>query len=167
MKIKNKYFPDIIFGGIDGIITTFAVVAGVVGASLQSFVIIILGISNLLADGFSMAVSNYLATKSGNQIQNTNFKKPLRSAYTTFVAFLIFGSIPLFPYVINIFYKINFNIFVISSIITVLTFAVLGYLKSRATKKSLSKSVIETVFIGVGASVIAYFVGNYLSSFVF
>lgn len=55
---------DIVYGANDGIITTFAVVAGVMGASLPPVTILLLGIANLLADGFSMATSNYLGTKS-------------------------------------------------------------------------------------------------------
>lgn len=59
-----EYLADFVLGGIDGIITTFAVVAGVVGANLSSGVIIILGLANLLADGLSMAIGNYLGAKS-------------------------------------------------------------------------------------------------------
>ena len=51
-------------GGVDGVVTTFAVVAGSAGGRLSAAVVIILGLANLVADGFSMAVSNYLATKS-------------------------------------------------------------------------------------------------------
>lgn len=63
-KNKNSYVSDWILGGIDGAVTTFAIVAGVVGAALESQIIIILGLANLLADGFSMAASNYSAVKS-------------------------------------------------------------------------------------------------------
>lgn len=56
--------PDAMLGGIDGCVTTFAIVAGAVGGGLSSAVIIVLGIANLLADGFSMAASNYLAARS-------------------------------------------------------------------------------------------------------
>lgn len=56
-----------VYGGIDGAITTFAVVSGVAGAGLSSGVVIILGLANLLADGFSMAVSNYMGCRSENQ----------------------------------------------------------------------------------------------------
>ncbi len=59
-----NYLRDFIYGGIDGAVTTFAVVAGVAGASLSSTVIIIMGLANLVADGFSMAASNYSGTKS-------------------------------------------------------------------------------------------------------
>lgn len=61
---KPFYVGDFIYGGIDGSITTFAIVAGVVGAALSSNVILILGLANLLADGFSMAASNYSGTKA-------------------------------------------------------------------------------------------------------
>ncbi len=60
----QSYLRDWIYGGIDGAVTTFAVVSGVIGGKLASLVIIILGMANLIADGFSMAASNYLGTKS-------------------------------------------------------------------------------------------------------
>lgn len=61
---KANYLRDWIYGGIDGAITTFAIVAGVVGANLSVGVILVLGLANLVADGFSMAASNYSGTKS-------------------------------------------------------------------------------------------------------
>src|SRR3989338_8608795 len=61
----GKYLEDFVYGANDGIITTFAVVAGAAGALLSPGIIIILGIANLLADGFSMGASNLLALRSG------------------------------------------------------------------------------------------------------
>ena len=61
---RHSYLRDWIYGGIDGAVTTFAVVAGVVGAQLSTKIILIIGLANILADGFSMAASNYLGTKS-------------------------------------------------------------------------------------------------------
>lgn len=61
---KHSYLRDWIYGGIDGAVTTFAVVAGVTGAHLSPLVIIILGLTNLIGDGFSMAAANYLGTKT-------------------------------------------------------------------------------------------------------
>ena len=58
------YLRDWIYGGIDGAITTFAIVAGVVGGNLSWTVVLVLGIANLVADGFSMAASNYSGTKA-------------------------------------------------------------------------------------------------------
>ena len=67
---QHSYVGDFILGAIDGAITTFAVVAGVAGAELAHpvAIVIILGLANLLADGFSMAVGNFLGTKSQRQI---------------------------------------------------------------------------------------------------
>ncbi len=60
----SNYLRDWVYGGIDGAVTTFAIVTGVMGAQLSSSVIIILGFANIIADGFSMAASNYLGTKA-------------------------------------------------------------------------------------------------------
>ena len=61
------HFDDFIYGSIDGAVTTFAIVAGVVGASLPAGIILILGFANLFADGFSMAAANYQASKARNE----------------------------------------------------------------------------------------------------
>jgi VIT1/CCC1 family predicted Fe2+/Mn2+ transporter len=63
-KTAGKYLKSLVYGGLDGIITTFAVVAGVAGASLSSGVVLILGFANLIADGLSMAIGDYLSTKA-------------------------------------------------------------------------------------------------------
>lgn len=63
-RAVGKYLGDAVYGALDGSITTFAVVAGVAGASLSSGIILVLGIANLIADGISMAVGNYLAKRS-------------------------------------------------------------------------------------------------------
>ena len=60
----HNYLRDWIYGGIDGAVTTLAVVAGVAGAQLSPWIILALGFANLFADGFSMAASNYLGTKA-------------------------------------------------------------------------------------------------------
>lgn len=60
----QNYLREFVYGGIDGAVTTFAVVAGAVGADLDASIIIILGFANLLADGFSMSVGAYLSAKS-------------------------------------------------------------------------------------------------------
>ncbi len=65
----HSYFPDFVYGAIDGTVTTFAVVSGVLGAELSSGVVIILGLANLIADGFSMAISNLLGRRAEIQIR--------------------------------------------------------------------------------------------------
>ena len=73
----ENYLGEFVYGGIDGCITTFAVVAGAVGAGLESSMIIILGFANLFADGLAMSVGAYLSTKTKRE----NFKKHLRHEY--------------------------------------------------------------------------------------
>jgi vacuolar iron transporter family protein len=70
-KKLQEYLGEFVYGGIDGAVTTFAVVAGGFGADLDSGIIIILGFANLLADGFSMSVGAYLSSKSNQE----NYKK--------------------------------------------------------------------------------------------
>lgn len=65
---QHSYLGDFVLGAVDGTVTTFAVVSGVAGAGLPKHVAIILGLANLLADGFSMAVGNYLSTKADRQV---------------------------------------------------------------------------------------------------
>ncbi|MDJ0922180.1 MAG: VIT1/CCC1 transporter family protein [Henriciella sp.] len=67
---KPSYLRDWVLGGIDGAITTFAIVAGVAGAGLSHSVVIVLGIANLLADGISMAAGNYSGVKAENEALN-------------------------------------------------------------------------------------------------
>ena len=62
----QSFLRDWIYGGIDGAVTTFAVVGGVAGANLSTTVVLIIGAANILADGFSMAAGNFLGTKSDN-----------------------------------------------------------------------------------------------------
>src|SRR5688572_32395976 len=89
----------------DGIITTFAVVAGVAGGGLSVRVVLIIGAANLIADGLSMAAGNYLSIRSHESVRETQNlpeeeASPARHAAATFLAFVVAGSVPLFPYTI-------------------------------------------------------------------
>src|SRR3989344_265179 len=61
---EGQYLGEFVYGAVDGTVTTFAVVAGATGASLDFVIVIILGFANLLADGFSMACGNFLSEKT-------------------------------------------------------------------------------------------------------
>lgn len=65
---RHSYLRDFVYGGIDGAVTTFAVVSGVAGAGLSSGVVIVLGFANLIGDGFSMAAGNYLGVRADEQL---------------------------------------------------------------------------------------------------
>jgi VIT1/CCC1 family predicted Fe2+/Mn2+ transporter len=64
----HSYLGDAVLGAIDGTVTTFAIVAGATGARLSPGIALVLGLANVLADGFSMAVSNYLKAKADLQV---------------------------------------------------------------------------------------------------
>ncbi len=72
---SGRYIKSFVYGGLDGIITTFAVVAGVAGASLSASVVLILGFANLAADGISMAFGDYLSTKAEKEYRSSEKKK--------------------------------------------------------------------------------------------
>ena len=65
----HSYLRDFVFGAVDGTVTTFAVVSGAAGAGLPAGVVIVLGMANLLGDGFSMAVGNFLGTRADQQLR--------------------------------------------------------------------------------------------------
>ena len=64
---RQGNLKDFVFGAVDGLVTTFAVVAGEAGAELSTTIVLILGMANLMADGFSMAVGNFLGTRAEQQ----------------------------------------------------------------------------------------------------
>ena len=66
---QGKYLKSIIYGGLDGTITTFAAAAGIAGASLSPGIVLIVGLANLLADGLSMSIGDYLSSKSEAEYQ--------------------------------------------------------------------------------------------------
>jgi VIT1/CCC1 family predicted Fe2+/Mn2+ transporter len=105
VQIARHYIREIVYGANDGIITTFAVVAGVSGGGLSAQVILICGVANLLADGLSMAVGNYLAIRSHESVLETEGRPeeeafPARHGAATFLAFVCAGALPLLPYVV-------------------------------------------------------------------
>lgn len=65
----HTYLRDFVYGAVDGAVTTFAVVSGVAGAELSTGVVVVLGLANLVGDGFSMAASNYLGTRADEQLR--------------------------------------------------------------------------------------------------
>jgi len=172
-RTQREYLSDFVYGGTDGAITTFAIVAGVIGASLSSIVVVVLGFANLFADGFSMAVSNYLSTKSQNEIysrhKHTHIhkKNPKKSAVVTFFSFLIIGFIPLISYVFApLSITLENNKFLFSAILTGMAFLVIGIVRGNLVQKSRLKSSIEVLIIGGIAASIAFIVGYSLRGLV-
>jgi VIT1/CCC1 family predicted Fe2+/Mn2+ transporter len=106
LQIARHYVRELIYGSNDGIITTFAVVAGVAGGRLSITVVLVVGAANLVADGLSMAVGNYLSIQSHESVLEAQQlpveeAAPFRHAGATFVAFVLAGSVPLLPYMVG------------------------------------------------------------------
>ena len=145
-------------------VTTFAIIGGVYGANLSPLVVLVLGISNVLADGFSMAASNFLAKKSEEDDRNHN--TAIYSALTTFFAFVIVGIVPLIPFIFSLALGLSkTEQFVYSIIGTFLAFLFTGYARGRITHTNIFVNCVETVAIGGVAASIAYGVGIFFRGF--
>lgn len=228
----SDYFKEVIYGGIDGSVTTFAVVAGFAGASLSgneavqlSFTIVLLfGLANLFADAASMGLGNFLSVRSekglyaairAKEQQNIDnnpilereqtikileakgfsleHSKTLADTYrhnneywldflmhhkqelpdprgekevftglATFFSFMIFGAIPLLPFI----FQENGDAgtaFLYSCIGTFMSLVALGILKWRVIGDQLRQSLTEVVLVGGTAAVLAYFVGTFFA----
>lgn len=168
--LESKYLPEFVYGGIDGAVTTFAVVAGVMGASLGSAIILILGFANLFGDGFSMAVSNYLSTKSRVELRKhkkidskSDGKSPVKTGFATFFSFLVVGMIPLISFVLAVFIpSVQKYQFPASIVLTGFAFLGVGAIKGRVVQKHSLMSAIETLFVGGVAALIAFLVGHFI-----
>ena len=106
-EILRHYLRDIVYGANDGIITTFAVVAGATGGALSVRAVIVIGIANLLADGVSMGVGNYLSIRSNESARAAirlpeEEASPVRHGAMTFLAFALAGAVPLLPYLARV-----------------------------------------------------------------
>ena len=158
---EASFIRDTILSANDGIITTFAVVAGAQGANLGHNVIILLGIANLIADAISMSSGNFLGVESESEIikQKTKFKinlSPIKSSLLTFGAFSVAGIIPLIPYV---FFENGPSTFISSLILVFIALIILGFLRGHVTAKHKARTIIETILVGGFAAVAAYAVG--------
>lgn len=169
--MRKKYIAEFVYGSIDGTVTTFAIMAGALGAALSPSIVLILGFANLFADGFSMAVSNYLSRKSEQHLHDESHtiydKKPLYTALITFFSFAGMGVIPLLPFSFAFVHPaIHHNAFVISLVLTIITFSIIGCVRGRVIGKRILPSILETLFIGGAAALIAFVVGYVLRQLV-
>lgn len=167
----EDYLSEFVYGGIDGTVTTFAVVAGATGARLGSKVVIILGFANLMADGFAMGVGSYLSTKSRVQMAakkkisepDPDFVSPAINGLSTFVSFITVGITPLLVYVVDHLYDLRIsNLFVLSCLLTGMAFVGIGLLKSHVAHTKKLRSITETLLLGATAAIFAYVVGYWL-----
>ena len=167
---SGKYLAEVIYGANDGIVTTFAVVAGVAGAALNPSIVLVLGAANLFADGFSMGMSNYLSRRSEMDYQQAtrrdgrpvptghpDGKSPQRTAFVTFAGFVLAGWAPLLPYVFGLVPAFRFSI-----VFTGLTFFGVGASRSLVTDRPWYENGGEMFLVGMAAATVAFVVGSLL-----
>ncbi|WP_435347158.1 VIT1/CCC1 transporter family protein [Haloarchaeobius sp. HRN-SO-5] len=167
---SGRYLAEVIYGANDGIVTTFAVVSGVAGAALNPSIVLILGAANLFADGFSMGMSNYLSRRSEMDYQRSQTgqeseemdslrdgKSPGRTAFVTFLAFVVAGWAPLIPYILEL-----APAFPLSVAFTGLTFFLVGASRSFVTARRWYVNGGEMFVVGMAAALVAYTVGTLL-----
>lgn len=219
---RPSYVEDWVYGAVDGTVTTFAIVAGVAGAELSSRIVLILGVANLLGDGFSMASGAFLSTgadrdryarlrgverrhvvldPAGERAEvreilrrlglegealkgavaavtaderrwidfmmsseyglSTVARRPLDAALHTFAAFVLFGLVPLAPYLAG-----ARSAFTLAAVMTAATFLAIGAMKSCWSDRSVWRSSLETLLVGGAAAAIAWVVGRSLAGLV-
>jgi VIT1/CCC1 family predicted Fe2+/Mn2+ transporter len=158
---KGAYVSEVIYGANDGIITTFAVVSGAAGASLDPAVVVILGAANLFADGFSMGMSNFLSQRSAidyHTAQGTtevrSGKPPAYTAFVTFLAFVVVGWAPLLPYVLGV-----EGAFPASVVAAGAAFFLVGAGRVLVTDRRWYTAGVEMFVVGMFAAIVAYVVG--------
>lgn len=152
-----NYIPEITYGGIDGTITTTAVIAGSMGLGLSPITIVALAFSSIIADGISMAVGSFQSEKT-----RTHPRNKLGVMMVTFFSFVIFGTLTTIPFIIahyNPEYKPD-RIHILLYISVLLFF--IGTLQTRKSASPMVINGIETTVVGVSTAIIAYLVSSFI-----
>ena len=219
-KEGGEFLKSAVYGGLDGIITTYSIVMGAAGASFNIGTVLILGVSNMIGDGISMGLGDYLSSKSeidfrrkeqkreeweiennpeGEKLEmievykNRGFNhedakvlsdtiakskkawveimmveelglvdgddSPAKNGIVTFVAFLVFGLIPLLPFIVSHLSGLEGGIFVASTVLTGFTLFFMGVIKILFTMRTWWLSGGETLLIGAFVAAAAYLIG--------
>ncbi len=162
-RLLGANLPDLVYGANDGIITTFAVVSGVVGANLAPEVVLILGFANLFADGVSMGASNYLAKRSRSDGEAPmSHRSAAYDGAVTLISFVLIGAIPLLAYILA---PSSWR-FRATIVLTGLTLFGVGAMRSTVTQHRWWRAGLEMLLVGASAAGIAYAIGALLSRIV-
>lgn len=163
----RHYLGDLVYGANDGIITTFAIMAGVAGADLPPVVVLILGLANLVADGFSMGASNFLSLRSRAAIERNEHgaaSEPfaLRHGIATFGAFVLIGAVPLIGFVL----PLSDDRFLQATIGTLAVLFAVGASRSFVTGGRWWSEGAEMLAVGALAAAVAFWLGRALAGVV-
>ena len=157
VAIARHYIRDLVYGANDGLITTFAVVAGVVGGGLSPRAMLIIGTANLVADGLSMGVGNYLSIRSNEsalaaQDRPEEEAEPARHGLATFGAFVVAGAVPLVPFAVGI---VSYALALSVALTFIMLFTV-GAMRALVTTERWWRAGGEMFLLGVVVAAAAY-----------
>jgi VIT1/CCC1 family predicted Fe2+/Mn2+ transporter len=167
-ETAQHYIRDLIYGANDGIITTFAVVAGVSGGNLPLRAVLIVGTANLLADGLSMGVGNYLGIRSQESALEAQGlpeqeARPARHGAATFGAFVVAGAVPLLPYLVP---DPAGNRFLLSTVLTLAALFGIGASRALVTVDRWWKAGLEMLLLGALVAAAAFGSGALVAALV-
>lgn len=223
----STYLREIVYGGIDGIVTTFAVVAGFSGAEISNSItaipvlaVLLFGFANLFADAASMGLGNFLSVRAAQDLfkkeqrkerheihnkkdmemletvhilQSKGFSKkdaekltniymsnenywisfmmthelempdptgdnPFLTGIATFTAFIVFGAIPLLPYIFL--QGSSIDLFQSSLTFSFIGLLLLGTFRWKVTHMNPLRTILETILVGMISAIVAYAVGT-------
>ena len=160
----GHYLRDMVYGALDGVITTMAILAGSQGAALSARIGLILGLANLIGDGISMGASNYLGLRSEIEQAGGSVaaEAPWRHGLATVAAFIVVGSAPLVAYVVAPLAGVA--IFPFAIVLSAMALLAAGFVRAAFVGKAAWRSAIEMLAVGVLAGGAAYLVGRAAAS---
>ena len=138
-----------ILGGVDGVITSFAIVAGAHSGGFGTNVVLLLGMSSVIADGLSMGVSEYLSTVSSD-----GQRRAIGQGVTCFISFVCNGVVPILLYV-----GVTGNVLSVA-MFSLVQLMILGSLRSYVSKENILVGLLQTSTLGGIAGAVAYGVGR-------
>ena len=165
LATARHYVGDLVYGANDGLITTFAVVAGVAGGALSSRATLIIGAANLFADGLSMAVGNYLSIRSREGVlaaQDLPEEEahPAKHGLATLFAFVGAGAVPLLPFALLTGAGARLTG---SIVLTFTTLFVIGALRAVVTIDRWWLAGLEMLLLGIAVALAAYGSGAFVA----
>jgi VIT1/CCC1 family predicted Fe2+/Mn2+ transporter len=154
----QRYLKDIVYGANDGIVTTLVVIASVTGASLPPATVLVLGIANLIADGFSMGTSNVLSVRSTLTAESRpSLVTASRNGIATFIAFVLAGLVPLATYMLSL--GSDAIRFPAACLLAAVALFAVGACRSLFSDRPWLVAGLEMLVLGTIASAVAYGIG--------
>jgi VIT1/CCC1 family predicted Fe2+/Mn2+ transporter len=164
--IARHYVRDLVYGANDGVITTFAVVAGVAGGSLSQLAVLVVGAANLAADGVAMGVGNLLAIRAhesalaaDNRPEEETY--PWKHGVATLTAFVVAGVVPLIPYLLPLAERHRLPL---SAVLTMAALFAVGVARAAVTRDRWWRTGSEMLLLGGVVAAAAYGAGALINA---